>query len=145
MNTEQNEQISQLTKPELYRFKLMQGHQASDGTFQRTKTVGMAYHVDGTQTYSLKLWTFLKERFYLVLRKNDQTQFLLVTRDWNKNPSAANRTFSNIVGNGKIEASLGVVKIEFDLLDKPIYMSIHPESYAHSARMPIPEVLDEAA
>ena len=145
MNTEQNEKLAQPKKPELYRFKLVQGHQTSDGKFERTKTIGMAYLVDGAHSYSLRLWTFLRDRFYLVPRKNDQTQFLLVTRDWNKNPAATNRTFSNIVGNGKIEASLGVVKIEFDLLDKPIYMSIHPESYAHSARMPIPEVLDEAA
>ena len=145
MNTEQKELSTQPKKPELYRFKLMQGHQTSDGTFERTKTVGMAYLVDGTHTYSLKLWTLLKDRFYLVPRKHDQAQFLLVTRDWNKNPHARNKTYSNIVGNGKADVALGVVKIEFDLLDKPIYMSIYPESSAHSVRLPVPEVLNEAA
>ncbi|MDZ4660156.1 MAG: hypothetical protein SGJ18_00920 [Pseudomonadota bacterium] len=145
MNTEQKEPLLQSKKNEYYRFKLMQGQTAEDGTFQRTKTVGMAYLVDGKHTYSLRLWTLLKDKFYLVPRKNDQALFLLVTRDWNKNPSAKNKTFSNIVGNGKADAALGVVKIEFDLLDKPIYMSIHPESFAQSTRLPVPEVLDEAA
>lgn len=145
MQMEQKEQSQQSKKPELYRFKLMQGQTTNEGNFEKTKTVGMAYHVDGSRSYSLKLWTLLKDRFYLVPRKNDPSLFLVLTRESNRNPSARNRSFSNIVGNAKAFPSLGVVKIEFDLLDKPIYMSIHPESHTQSSRIQEPEVFDEAA
>ncbi len=145
MNQEQKEQSSQLKKPKLYRFKLMQGNVTTDGTFEKTKTVGMAYLTDGTRSYSLKLWMLLKDRFYLVPRRKDQTQFLVLTRETNRNPSAKNRSFSNIVGNGQALPALGVVRIDFDLLDKPIYMSMFPESFSHSSRMQEPEVVNEAA
>lgn len=145
MNQEQKEQSSQSKKPELYRFKLMQGNVTSDGTFEKTKTVGMAYLTDGTRSYSLKLWMLLKDRFYLVPRRKDQTQFLVLTREANRNQSAQNRSFSNIVGNGQAFPALGVVRIDFDLLDKPIYMSIYPEQRSHSSRMQEPEAVNEAA
>lgn len=145
MQTEQKEQSQQSKKPELFRFKLMQGQANESGNFEKSKTVGMAYHVDGSRSYSLKLWTLLKDRFYLVPRKQDPSMFLVLTREPNRNPSARNKTFSNIVGNGKAYPALGVVKIEFDLLEKPIYMSIYPENHTPSSRLQEPEVLDEAA
>ena len=145
MQTEQKEQSQQLKKPELYRFKLMQGQANENGQFERSKTVGMAYHVDGSRSYSLKLWTLLKDRFYLVPRKHDPSLFLVLTREPNRNPEARNRSFSNIVGNGKAFPALGVIKIEFDLLDKPIYMSIYPENHTPSTRLQEPEVFNDAA
>ena len=145
MNANQNEQLSQLKKPDLYRFRLMQGQVSNDGKFERTKTVGMVYHVEGARNYTLKLWTFLKDRFVLMPRRNDPSQFLLLTREWNNNPSAKNKTYSNIVGNGSTDTTLGVIKIEFDLFDKPLYMSIYPEPVTISSRLQQPEVVDEAA
>lgn len=145
MHQQEKEQSSQSKKSELYRFKLMQGNVTNDGTFKKTKTVGMAYLSDGTCTYSLKLWMLLKDRFFLVPRRNDQSRFLLLTREANRNPSARNRSFSNIVGNAQAFPALGVIRIDFDLLDKPIYMSIHPESFPQSSRMQEPEAVDEAA
>ena len=145
MHQQEKKQSSQSKKSELYRFKLMQGNVTSDRTFEKTKTVGMAYLSNGTRTYSLKLWMLLKDRFFLVPRRNDQSRFLVLTREANRNPSAKNRSFSNIVGNGQAFPALGVVRIDFDLLDKPIYMSIHPESFPQSSRMQEPEAVDEAA
>lgn len=139
------EQLSQSKKQQLYRFKLMQGNQSSEGNFEKTKTVGMAYMTEGTKTYSLKLWTFLNDRFYLVPRKHDQSLFLVLTKEPNRNPAARNRSFSNIVGNAKVDPALGVIKIEFDLLDKPIYMSIYPETQTQSSRIQEPEALDAVA
>src|SRR5579871_168012 len=101
MNTEQASQLTVLKKPELYRFKLMQGNASSNGSFEKSKTVGMAYLAEGSHSYSLRLWMLLRDRFYLVPRKNDPTQFLVVTKEPNRNPHAKHRTFSNIVGNAK--------------------------------------------
>jgi hypothetical protein len=38
-----------------------------------------------------------------------------------------------------------VIRIEFDLLSKPFYMNIHPESSAYSVSLPEPEGLADAA
>lgn len=145
MNTEQTNQLSPSKKSDLYRFKLMQGNVTSDGIFEKTKTVGMGYLSEGNRSYSLRLWMFLGDKFYLAPRKNDQTQFLVVTKESNRNPLAKHRTFSNIVGNAKADPALGVIKIEFDLLEKPIYMSIYPEAYTQSSRIQQPEAFDEVA
>ena len=51
----------------------------------------------------------------------------------------------NIVGNAVADSSKGCIQIEMDLLGRPIFMSIFPESSARSAAMLDPEVFEEAA
>lgn len=106
----------------------------------------MAYLKDGQSMLTLRLWTFVTERFYLILNQNDASKYLVMTREPNKNPMGKNKYFWNIVGNGVIDTVQGLVTIEFDLLDKPIFMSTHPESSAYSVSLPQPEgVTTEAA
>ena len=144
MQTENVQSLPQ-KKSEFYRFKLMQGNVNHEGKFEKTKTVGMAYFVDGSKSYTLKLWTLLKDKFYLAPRKHDQSSFFVLTKEQTKNPEARHRSFSNIVGNARVFPEMGVIKIEFDLLDKPIYMSIYPEPSAQSARLQAPDAMNEAA
>lgn len=122
-----------------YRFQIFQGEKDNKGVVRKNKSVGMAYLKEGQPMFTMKLWTFVNEKFYLILNQNDASRYLVMTREPNKNPLGKNKYFWNIVGNGVIDTIAGTVTIYLDLFDKPIYMSTHPESSAYSVSMPQPE------
>lgn len=128
-----------------YRFQVFQGEPGEGGKITKTKSVGMAYLKDGQNIFTLRLWTFSWDRYYILPNKNDSSKFLVMTREPNRNPAAKNKFFWNIVGNGVADSTQGVIRIEFDLLSKPFYMNIHPESSAYSVSLPDPEAMPEAA
>jgi len=128
-----------------YRFQVFQGETGDGSKITKTKSVGMAYLKDGQNIFTLRLWTFSWDRYYILPNKNDSSKFLVMTREPNRNPAAKNKFFWNIVGNGVADSALGVIRIEFDLLSKPFYMNIHPESSAYSVSLPDPEAMPEAA
>lgn len=128
-----------------YRFQVFQGEQDFSGKVTKTKSVGMAYLKDGQNIYTLRLWTFSWDRYYVLPNKHDSSKFFVMTREANRNPNAKSKYFWNIVGNGVADSVHGVIRIEFDLLSKPFYMSIHPESSAYSTSLPEPEGLADAA
>jgi hypothetical protein len=130
---------------QFYRFQVFQGKQNADGKIEKSKTVGMAYLKEGQGTYTLRLWTFLTDRFYLLPNKNDSSRYFVMTREQNRNPSAKTKYFWNIVGNAHADSTKGCVQINFDLLDRPVFMSMFPESSAKSAVMLDPEELEVAA
>lgn len=133
-------------KNSFYRFQVYRGEQTADGKIKKNKSVGMAYVKEGQEMLTLRLWTFVNEKFYLILNQNDASKYLVMTREPNKNPQAKNKYLWNIVGHGDIDTVRGFVRIEFDLLDKCVYMSTHPEASARSAALPKPEdVTEEAA
>lgn len=129
---------------QFYRFQVFHGNPAENNV-KKTKSVGMAYLKEGQSIYTLRLWTFSQERFYVIANKNDSSKVLIMTREPNKNPGAKNRYFWNIVGSGQADSVHGVIKLEFDLLDKVIYMNLFPESSAYSANLPEPETANVAA
>lgn len=122
-----------------YRFQIYQGEKDNKGIVRKSKSVGMAYLKEGQPMLTMKLWTFVNEKFYLILNQNDASRYLVMTREPNKNPVGKNKYFWNIVGNGIIDTIAGTVTLHFDLFDKPIYMSTHPESSAYSVSMSKPE------
>lgn len=128
-----------------FRFQVFQGEENESGKVQKTKSVGMAYLKNGQQTFTIRLWMFLNERFYMIQNRNDASRYLLMTREPNKIPNSKNKYFWNIVGNGVADSLKGVIKIEFDLLSKPIYMNIHPETSAFSTHLPEPEFFEQEA
>jgi hypothetical protein len=119
-----------------YRFRLMQGGVTKDGSFERSKTVGMAYLQEGQSIYTLRLWTFLDSRFYLLASKGSSSRYLALTREPTNNCFSKNKYHWNIVGNGRVDSAAGVVCIQFDLFERPIYMSIFPEPNAHAVSLP---------
>jgi len=121
-----------------FRFQVFQGEVNDQGKLEKTKTVGMSYLKDGQNIYTLRLWTFLNERFYIISNKNDPSKYLILTREPNKNPLSKNKYFWNIVGNGTADSSLGVITLNFDLFEKPIFMNMFPESSAFSTSLPDP-------
>ncbi len=128
-----------------FRFLVFQGEKTESGKVNKTKSVGMAYLRDGQNIFTLKLWMYLNEKYYLVPNRHDSSKYLVMTREPNKNPQAKNKYFWNIVGNGKADSTLGVIELEFDLLEKPIYMNIFPESSAFSMTLAAPEGVEDAA
>lgn len=122
-----------------YRFQIFQGVVANDGKVAKTKSVGMAYLKDGQDIYTMRLWMFLTERFYLLKNHKDASKYFIMTREPNKNPSAKNRYFWNIVGNGTVDSVQGLIQLQFDLLEKSLYLNIYPESSAFSVSLPEPE------
>ncbi len=94
---------------------------------EKKKIVGMSYLKEGQNIYTLRIWTFLEDKFFLLPSKEDATKYLLMTREPNKNPHSKNKYFWNIVGNGVVDIRQGIVELSFDVLDKKIFMNIYPE------------------
>jgi len=132
-------QAEKLKPAKFYRFQIFtQG-------IEKKNTVGMAYLKEGQTIYTLRLWTFLDDKFYMLPCKDDSTKYLLMTREPNKSQSSKNKYFWNIVGNAKADSSKGVIEFNFDLLEKKIYMNIFPEESATPYGQPIPDGALEAA
>jgi hypothetical protein len=128
-----------------YRFQVFQGKRNSQGQIERTKTVGMAYLKEGQSTYTLRLWTFIDDRFYILQCKDDPMKYFVMTREPNLRPDARSKYFWNIVGNARTDSAQGHLEIEFDLLGAPIFMKLFPEPSVHTAALSDPQFLDEAA
>jgi len=111
---------------QFYRFGIFTGHFDTEGSVRKEKSVGMAYMKEGNDMYSLKLWTFPREKYYLIPSKEDPAKILIMTREEKKVPTA-NRKFNwSIVGKGEFYGQKGVAQLEFDLIPQPIFMSITP-------------------
>jgi len=140
----ENQTLNRSEETEFYRFQVVSGDR-KENPLEKTKTVGMAYMRKGQSLFTLRLWMLLNDRFYLVPSKHDPAKYLVMTREPNKSLTAKNKYFWNIVGNAAADSTAGHIRVDFDLLDKPVYMSIHPEPAARSVRMAEPVGLDEAA
>ena len=123
----------QMKNPKFYRFQLFT--QGGD----RKNTVGMAYLKEGHGIYTLRLWTFLNDKFFLLPSKEDANKYLIMIREPNKSANSKNKYFWNIVGNAQTNSVKSFVELNFDLLDKKIYMSIFPEESATPYGQPIPQ------
>ena len=126
-----------------YRFRVVQDCNPKKDSKERN--VGMAYLTDGQDIFTLRLWMFNNERFYVVASRNEPSKYLVMTRELNKNPTVKNKYHWNFVGSGKPDTTAGYIRIDFDLLEKPVYMSIHPEPHMYSTKMTDQEAFDEAA
>lgn len=132
-------QIEKLKPAKFYRFQIF-----THGS-EKKNTVGMAYLKEGQTIYTLRLWTFLEDKFFMLPSKDDSTKYLLMTREPNKSQSSKNKYFWNIIGNAKADSSKGVIELNFDLFEKKIYMNIFPEESATPYGQPIPDGAQEAA
>lgn len=129
-------QMEKMKPTKFYRFQLFVDG-AESGS--KKKTVGMAYLKEGQGIYTLRLWTLLEDKFFLLPSKDDSSKYLLMTREPNKSGSSKNKYFWNIVGNAKVLSGKNVIELNFDLLDKKIYMSIFPEESATPGGLPVLE------
>ena len=110
-----------------YRFEVFQGEKNANGKVTKTKSVGMAYLKSGESRYSLKLFTLVDDQFYLLPNRNDPSQYLILTAIINQKPDAARKCIWNVVGSGNVNTQQGLIELQFDLFEKPIYLNIFPE------------------
>jgi len=134
-----NEQTKELQKPQFYRFQVF-----VNGSEKKNK-IGMAWLKEGQKIYTIKLWTFLSGKFFLLPSKEDQTKYLIMTRETVKAEKSKKKYHWNIVGNAKANPANGVIELYFDLFGKTIYMSIYPDESKSEATQMIPEDSLEAA
>lgn len=134
-----DEQTQKLKETKFYRFQVF-----TEGA-GRKNTVGMAYLKEGQNIYTLRLWTFLEDKFFLLPNREDPTKYLLMTREPNKSGASKNKYFWNIVGNARTDSAKGVIEMNFDLFDKKIFMNIFPEDSATPFGQPVPDGNSEAA
>ena len=119
-----------------YRFQIFQAQRNAMGKLEKTKVVGMAYLKEGQDTYTIRLWTFLNDKFFLLMNKSDSSRFVVMSREANKNPMSKSKYFWNVIGNGKALSSQNCIELNFDLFEKPIYMNIFPEANVSSVLLP---------
>jgi len=139
------ESNSKSTSEKFYRFQLVQGEINRDRKLDRAKTVGMAYMKQGQPTITMRLWTFVEDRFYLIQNKKDSSKYLVLTRELNRSQNPRSKFHWNIVGCGQSDTHAGVIKLEFDLFERPIYMNLFPEQSATGSALPDPVEPDLAA
>ena len=120
-----NDTTNQVTK-RFSRFLIKQGS-VINGKYEKNKTVGTGYLCEGHIVHTLRLWTFLDQKYYLVPDKTNGKLFSIMTREPNKSPKSQNKYLWNVVGTGKLESQFGHVRLDFHLLDKPLFMNIFPE------------------
>ena len=128
------------TAPKFFRFQVF-----VKTNEEKKNTVGMAYLKEGQSMYTLRLWTFLEDKFYLLPSREDSAKYLVMTREPNKTPNSKNKYFWNIVGNAKANSANGVLEINFDLFDKKVFMNLFPETSATPYGLPVPAEEIQAA
>ena len=134
-----NEQTKKLQEPQFYRFQIfVNGNEKKD-------IVGMAWLKEGQRIYTIKLWTFLAEKFFLLPSKEDQAKYLIMTREPVKAEKSKKKYHWNIVGNAKANPVNGVIELNFDLIGKTAYMSIYPDESKSDLTQRIPDDVLEAA
>lgn len=133
------EQTKQLKESQFYRFQVfVNGNEKKD-------TVGMAWLKEGQKIYTIKLWTLLSEKFFLLPSKEDQSKYLIMTREPVKTTKSKKKYHWNIVGNAKANPAKGVVELSFDLFEKKVFMSIYPDESKHQGELAQDITLDAAA
>src|ERR1035437_7851487 len=90
------------------RFEVFQN---SDGAKVK-RVVGSAYLREGDSLITLRLWTMMNERFYVLLSKQDPSKYLVMTREENRNTKSSNKYFWHIVGSGIVDSKNGIVRSE---------------------------------
>ncbi len=108
-------------------FQVFTGSFDPDGGVKREKSVGYASMRQGHNMYSLKFWTFPNEKYYLLPSRHNPMKLSIMTRQ-EKSPHSITKTRGKydwrIVGNADVCEEKGFAILEFDLLSKPIFMSM---------------------
>lgn len=133
------------TKSESFRFEIFKGKIGSDGTFLKARTVGHAYLRTGKHAYKVKLFGALSERFVIVPVEDEPNQYRILTKEEVQTKDKGKRTYWNVVGDGEVMSPQGLLKLDFDLFGKPLYMNLYPSNAGNVLPYKIPTEFQEAA
>lgn len=132
-------------KSESFRFEIFKGKIASDGSFVKARTVGHAYLRSGKHAYKAKLFGVLSERFVIVPVDGKTDRYRILTKEEVQTKDSGKRTYWNVVGDGEVLGQQGLLKLDFDLFGKPLYMSLYPSNAGTVLPFRVAEDLKEAA
>ena len=120
--------IQEQVKAESFRFEIYKGKIASDGCFEKIRTIGHAYLRSGKHAYKVKLFGALNERFLIVPADNQTDRYRILTKEEVQTKDKGKRTYWNVVGDGEVVSQMGLLKLDFDLFGKPLYMNLYPSN-----------------
>lgn len=101
-----------------YRFQLF----TMDG--EKKRTAGTAYIQEGSSAYTIKLWTLLKDKFYLIEDKYDHKLFAILTKEELSSGDDKSKFRWNRIGTAKADAEKDLIEMSFYLFDKKIYLDV---------------------
>ena len=113
-------------QPETFRFKILKGEKVPDGTIEKSHQAGVATLMEGQRNYTLYLYMFQNDQFFLVPHKLNPGRYYIMTRQPMRNPNKKAKYAWNIVGQAKANGHQGCIELYFDLFSVPLYMSIFP-------------------
>jgi hypothetical protein len=92
----------------------------------KTKSVGTAFLEDGNIRYTIKLWSLINEKFYLLPTEQDSRKFILMTRELNRSENPKTKYHWNVIGSAKANEAQTELEISFDIFERKIYLNMIP-------------------
>ena len=106
------------------KFSQYQVFNQNDG---KKKPLGIAWLMEGHKTFTIKLFSFMNEKYFLLPTREDPSKFLFMTREPTKSAKTKGKYHWNVIGSGVSNSELGIVEISFDLLGVKFCMNLHPD------------------
>lgn len=120
--------MNQSNENQFLRFQVYTGAFDANGEVCKEKSIGFALLRKGQEMYSIKLWTFPQEKYYLIPTKDDPSKVLIMTREEKRNQNSNRKYNWSIVGNGAVINEKKITMLAFDLFSQPIFMNLTPDS-----------------
>lgn len=122
--------LEKLNPPKInkrYRFKILKGQKLNDGSIEKQHQVGVALLNEGQSIYTIHLYVFQNNPFFLVGHKQDPEKYYVMTRRAKQDPHSKQKFSWNIVGHAKTNVTQSCLELYFDLFPEPIFMNLFPE------------------
>lgn len=127
------------TQKKIYRFDVFKGKHDADGKVTKLKSIGSAFVYEGSNTYNLRLKTFLKDEFFLLPERKEGSEhdYVILTRE----PSlmSGRKYFWNNVGEANLlkNNNSGLMQLSWDVFGtQNIYMNLYPKDGSQSVNSP---------
>jgi hypothetical protein len=114
------ETAKELSTQKYYRFHLFM----NEG--DKKRSVGTAYLQEDSNAYTIKLWTLVREKFYLIQDKYDHKLFAILTKEEISSGKDRSKFRWNRIGSAKADVQKDLIEMSFDLFEKKIYLDIRP-------------------
>lgn len=128
-----------------FRFEIYKGKIAADGAFLKQRTVGHAYLRSGKHAYKAKLFGALAVRFVIVPADDQSERYRILTKEEVTTKDKGKRTYWNVVGEREVISEHGLLKLDFDLYAKPLFMSLYPSNAGNVLPFKVIENFEEVA
>ena len=105
----------------------------------KKKPLGISWLMEGHKTFTIKLFSFMNEKYFLLPTREDPSKYLFMTREPTKSAKTKGKYHWNVIGSGVANSEQGTVEISFDLLGVKFSMSLHPDEPKPTLAGPSPD------